>query len=307
MNSGLSRADEAIGSMPSSGALQALKESNAMAVRQTAGGITTASVMKPRQLKGEGGVLARIDLEAAAMEEDVFYTWEVKDKESPTGKSTIIGLSIDGAMMIARNWGNCGVENLDVTETPTGYMMPARFVDFETNFTATRIFHSRKDKSTGGNYGSGRGLEITFAVGQSKATRNVIKACLPAYIQERAIKAAQQNIKSRIEELVKKHSLATVIKSAVEKLKAFEVTEEMILSKYRRSTLGGIDIDDLVQMQCDLRALEKGTETVDALYVMPDKATNTSNDGSRPPSSLDEMAGDAKPTTTDASGRSSLL
>lgn len=282
-----------LSSIPSSGALQSLKEQG-MAVKQEvgAGGIQTMSVIKPRSLAGQGGVIQRIEIEAALMEESVFYSWEVTDKNSPTGKSIIQGLSIDGAMMIARNWGNCAVDALDITETPTSYLMPARFLDMETNFTATRIFISRKDRDTGGRYGDGRKQEIQFAIGQSKAMRNVIKACVPEYIVERAIKAAQQNIRTRIEEMVKKHTLAGVVKAAVEKLAQFEVTEAMILSKYRKSAIGGIDIDDLVGMQCDLRALEKGAETVDALYIVtaPKSGDKTVEDDKRPPSSLDEMA-----------------
>lgn len=157
---------------------------------------TAITVHKPRDMKS---VETRILYEAGQMGSDFVYSWRQNDRESkePDGKTTIEGLSIDGAMILIRNWGNAVAPVSVVDETPSHFLLEATFIDLETGFTLTRLYRQRKAGGPGGRMADDRKEDISFQIGQSKAQRNVIEKAIPSWLRDRAIEAAKAQAAQR--------------------------------------------------------------------------------------------------------------
>lgn len=153
---------------------------------------TAITVTKPRVLKE---VETRVLDEAARMGTDFIYQWRVKTKDKRLdegdGKTTIEGLSIDGAMVLARNWGNCALPVRMDQETETHFLIRADFIDLETGFSFPRLYRQRKSGGPGGNMEKDRAEDMAFQIGQSKAQRNVVDKSIPFWLRDRAIQAAK--------------------------------------------------------------------------------------------------------------------
>lgn len=283
-----------LSNVPSGGALQTLQQSGATVMQSKGGGGTGLSVLKPRVLAGAGSVVDRMLTEAALMEsDDVFYAWEVKDRNAASGKKIVEGLAIGAAMMMARNYGNNATGIDRVEELSSSLVLHARFTDFETNTYTERPFIVNKARVfAGGKYDQQRAVEMADQVGVSKALRNVIKNALPTWMQDQVINQAKNRVRGEVLMLIDKYTLPKVIDAGLKALAAFGITEEQVLSKFGRSAKGGLTIDDIVVIQCDKRALEKGTETPDALYVTAQSEPKGA-DATRTASSLDELSGTA--------------
>jgi len=148
--------------------------------------VTALKVQVPRDLD----LLTKDVLkEAAYMGEDFFYAWEQKDKMSPTGKKLVKGLSIDGAMVLLRNFGNDACPCKIVEDTPTHWTFEATFIDYEKGFAIGRPYRQRKTEKHG-NFDSDRALDIAFQIGVSKAQRNAIDKGIPAWLTRDAMAAA---------------------------------------------------------------------------------------------------------------------
>lgn len=153
---------------------------------------TAIAVHRPRDMKA---VEQRILYEAAQMGEDFIYSWRVKDKHSkdPDGKSAVEGLSIEGAMILVRNWGNVVVPVDLMDEGPTHFIFKAEFIDLETGFTFPRLYRQRKNAAAIGGMDKDRGEDISFQIGQSKCQRNVVDKAIPSWMKNRAIEAAKSS------------------------------------------------------------------------------------------------------------------
>lgn len=160
-----------------------------MSMRQVRTAYSTAiEVQRPRSLDLEqihGCVMREFTLAA----DSAFYSWTVESKK--TGLSLISGPSYEGAMIFARNWRNCAIEVDVVGETGSEWTLKAALIDLETGFTAPRLFRQRKAESHGA-YDTERSLDIAFQIGQSKAIRNSILACMPGYWVEEAVQVAMR-------------------------------------------------------------------------------------------------------------------
>lgn len=167
---------------------------------QTRTGYQTAvHVQVPRDIKKvERDILA----EAAEMGEDFLYAWDVKDKTSKTGKSRIEGISIDGALIMMRNWGNCHCPTDLEKETPSHFLLKSTFIDLEKGFSIPRLYRQRKGQRAGG-MDADRAEDIAFQIGQSKCQRNAIEKGVPAWIQTRALEAAKLAAEKRYENVPK--------------------------------------------------------------------------------------------------------
>jgi hypothetical protein len=155
---------------------------------------TAITVTKPRDLKD---VERRVLAEAEQMGTDFVYAWRVNTKDKKLdegdGKTTIEGLSIDGAMVLARNWGNCATPVRLEQESATHFLIRADFIDLETGFSFPRMYRQRKSGGPGGGIDRDRAEDIAFQIGQSKAQRNVVDKALPFWLRDRAIKAAKNS------------------------------------------------------------------------------------------------------------------
>lgn len=157
-------------------------------VRTAVAYTTAVRVQVPRAL----GRVERATLEEAArMGEDWFYSWQVRDKHSPTGFGTVEGTSVDGAMVLLRNFSNVACPVRVADENVTHWYLEATFIDLESGQTLQRLFRQRKSQGRGDGLEAERQQDIAFQIGQSKAQRNVILKALPAWL----IKAAMEEAK----------------------------------------------------------------------------------------------------------------
>lgn len=142
-------------------------------------------------------VMTAVKREASLAGEDFMYSWTQGKGQD---RSIIEGVSIDGAMILARNFGNC-VPEIEVTEdAPTHWYLLATFIDFETGFTLPRLY--RKSKTgVHGKHDAERKLDIALQIGQSKAQRNVIVKAMPTYLVKAAIEDSKRAAAAAIKDL----------------------------------------------------------------------------------------------------------
>lgn len=199
LNMKQNRSAPADGDGPIDDAIGTLAGARGMVKTQTAYQ-TAITVQKPRDLKK---VEADILFEASQMGEDFIYSWQVNDKNNKeTGKSTVEGVSIDGAMILVRNWGNAVCEPDLVDETPTHYLLKATFIDLEKGFSSPRLYRQRKGERRGG-MDAERAEDIAFQIGQSKAIRNAVCRGIPQWMQDRAVEAAKSEAAKKYSDVPK--------------------------------------------------------------------------------------------------------
>lgn len=207
----------------------------------------------PRDLEA---VKKRCLAEARMLGEDAYYSWTVKDKNSPTGVSLIEGPSIDAAMVLARNWGNCGVPIEVAIDAPKHWILAATFVDLETGFNLTRLFRQRKNQKTG-KMDDDRALDIAFQIGQSKAHRNVIVKAMPSWLMREFFETAQGVEEAKYKD-VGKHTPRAIGAWAKP---PYNVTQEMLEKKVGRKAEAWIP-RDLALLAAIFRAVKEGVTTV---------------------------------------------
>ena len=223
---------------------------------------TAVSVQKPRDL---GQVEQRCMQEAVLAGAVCFYGWGA-------GKDRIEGPSIDCAMIAVRNWGNAVVEMRPVHETPTAYIMEAAFIDLETGFTYTRQFRQSKKWTVYGKMDTYRKDDVRFQIGQSKAQRNVVLKAVPKWLIDKMIEKAKEGVREKLETFIGKQGIEAARKLALDALAKFGVPLERIEQKYDKK-YGAWDVELLVTLKGDIRALSDGVESADALFpeeVEPD-------------------------------------
>jgi len=143
--------------------------------------VTAVAVQKPRSIAR----VAKNVIEEARMAGAGFYfSW-------PQGGKQIEGLSIDGAMCFARNYGNCVID-VDDQENASHYKFKAYFIDLESGFTSPRKFRQRKGQKVSKKMDSERQEDIVYQIGQSKAIRNAILRVMPEWLKAKVIQAAKQ-------------------------------------------------------------------------------------------------------------------
>lgn len=181
---------------------------------------TAIAVQKPRKVEM---VQAAVLKEAAMAGEAFFYSWTTKNKDGSTG--LIEGVSIDGALILVRNWGNCATVVELHEDAPMHWVLSASFIDHETGYTGNRLFRQRKGQSPLNRHDKDRGADIDFQIGQSKAIRNVVLNCMPPYMVDKAMGAAKTAAEAAIGDLP---AAITNVVAAFSKIK---VTEPMLVWK----------------------------------------------------------------------------
>jgi len=164
--------------------------------------VTAQRIAVPRVLNK---VKENVVREAELTGGDFEYRWTVK------GNQVIEGVSVDGAMILLRNFGNCDCDVQIIQDAPNFWILSARFVDYETGFSLRRAFRQRKGEKHG-NFDEDRALDIAFQIGQSKAQRNVIIKSMPVWLVSAAVDAARKGAEAGI---------ADVPKSAAEAVAGF--------------------------------------------------------------------------------------
>lgn len=251
---------------------------------------TAITVQKPRNLNE---VMRRVLDEARLGGEDMYYSWSVRDAKG--NLSVIEGPSINLAMSICRNYGNCVAGILeDVEDHKDSWVFTGTFVDLETGFTFSRKFRQSKRSTVGGRMDDERKDDIRFQIGQSKAIRNTIIAAMPSVFVDKAIREAKAGVTKMLEKLISEHGIAKVQDKAVNVLKRLGVEEDLILERFHVTKRDALTLEHLTTMQGDVKALENGQERPDALY--PPKQEKSGNE-----KTLDQMK-PLKEDTPPASG-----
>ena len=227
------------------------------ALQQVKTAYTTAvAVQKPRSIERvANNVLTESRLAGSAF----YYRWEVKNNK--TGRKSVVqGASIDLAMCIARNFGNCVVD-VEATETATHYMIKGIFVDLETGFTVPRLYRQRKNQDIGGGYGADRAEDMVFQIAQSKAQRNAILKAMPAWLVEKCIEVAREAEVSQI----KPENLVLARAKVLEFFGKYGISLERIEDKIERQ----MDLwtaEDIVDLRAAATALKEGRITANELF-----------------------------------------
>jgi hypothetical protein len=242
---------------PSEAALAALEQSGGM-TRTDLGFQQAVSVHKPRDLQK---VMDKVLFEAMRMGEDFVYAWRQYSKEEKDrnpngdGKVLIEGLSIDGAMILARNWGNCACLPQLVQETQSHYLFQASFIDIESGYTTIRLFRQRKSGVIGGKMDEDRKEDITFQIGQSKAIRNAIDKAIPSWMRDEAIEAAKQNAAKKYDP-PEKH-----LPAVVDYAKGLGVTEAQLVYRVGKPLVGWTPYD-IVIVRAAFKAIARRESSV---------------------------------------------
>jgi len=217
--------------------------------------IGSLDLANPDRLGGE--ILRRSLAEAHLLGEDFFYAWDVNDKG---GKKQVAGISIDGAMMLLRNWGNAATEVEVISADDNSYVFKATFIDLETGATCSRLYRKHRSAPPG-RYDAQRWDDMQFSDGQSRAIRNVVCAALPQWLQNRcldqAFRAAEHGVNPAAER-----------QAVVARAKALGVDQKRLEAKMGK-TVGGLVAADLVSLRAMLRTIEEGHAKALDLFALP--------------------------------------
>jgi hypothetical protein len=165
-----------------------------------------------------------------------------------------------------RRYGNGLVAGEPVQETSEAFYFTHWFVDLETNVAMPRQWREGKRSKVDGNMYEERKMAIRFNRGQSKNMRNVILNSMPEWLVNKAIEEAKVGVRKKIEKFIEEKSLAAAQKYVVDQLARLSVTEAQILAKTMRDKVEGLDVDDIVQLNGDLKAIQSGSENAVNLF-----------------------------------------
>ena len=262
--------------------------------------VTAVSVQKPRDMgKIQEAVLKEADMAGASF----MYGWNVKDKRS--GKTVRIeGPSIDMAMSLVRNYGNC-VLDTSFAETETHFVFDSFLIDLESGTTIKRQFRQRRSQSLSGKMDKDRQEDIVFQIGQSKAGRNVVTRAMPGWLIEKAIEASKDGELKRIDpkQLPKYRQLAVKFFSSHD-------VEAKLIEDALGKPMDKWMAEDIVELKGMMTALKEGRATTEELFPSEggreqkqeektkETAPKTENP---PPSDVNQVAGQAVVTGGQAS------
>ena len=180
---------------PAADALAALGGARGMTQTRTSYQ-TAVTVQVPRNIDA---IRADVIKEATYSRDGFFYAMTFRDKSKDShdehgnfveGKSVVEGCSIDGAMVLFRNWGNVALEPDLADETPAHWLFKVTVVDIEKGTSFPRLYRQRKSEKRG-KFDEDRMLDIAFQIGQSKAIRNAIVNAMPQWLIDEAMEAAK--------------------------------------------------------------------------------------------------------------------
>lgn len=153
--------------------------------------MTAVQVQAPRDKRR---VIKEVEFEAELLGEKAYYSWTAKGKG---GRSLVEGASIDLAMVMLREWGNCAARADLVQETGTHYLFDGIFLDLERGVTVVRQYRQVKSRDMG-KMDKDRAEDIVFQVGQSKAMRNAVLVGVPQWLQDKALRKAKTAAAKRL-------------------------------------------------------------------------------------------------------------
>ena len=225
--------------------------------------VSAMQVLKPRDMESVEKSILR---QAALVGEKAMYGWGA-------GKGRVEGISAPMAMIMFNSFGNMTIVAEPVQETPDAWIFTHYVVDLETGASAPRQWRESKRSKVDGNLDPDRKDAIRFGRGQSKNIRNVIVNHMPFWLRKKVIEEAKKGARDRLTKYIEKNGLAAAQTFAAEQLKRYGVNETQIIEKMGKAEIKGLDVDDLVALVSDLRAIESGEEHVSTLFPSEKSST----------------------------------
>lgn len=206
----------------------------------------------------ERGALA----EARLMGKDFFYNWDIRSRDDDDGKKEVEGMTIDGAMMLFRYWGNSVCQPELVADTDDHYLMRATFIDLQTGSNFARLYKKTRTAAPGGYAkkadGRQRWADMQFSDAQSRAMRNAISDAVPRWLIRKCVAAARA---AAAEGLNPNKERQKIIRRA----KKLDISQLMLEQKLRKP-MDDWDAHDCVSMQALLRAIDDENATVEDIF-----------------------------------------
>lgn len=186
----------------------------------------------------------------------MYYRWTVKAKDGP---KVVEGISIQGAMVLAREWGNCTYQIALAGESKSQWMFEATFIDLEKGAAFPRLYQQNKGRM-GGNYDEQRGMDMVFQRGQSMAIRNAVLAGMPEWLKRRCFDAATGAVKDE-----SGPTLQQSLEKCAQSFRALGVTVEQLEGNLEKRHDDWTS-EDLVTLRGLYRAISDGQITVAAAF-----------------------------------------
>jgi hypothetical protein len=206
--------------------------------------------------RDERQVLNKIRALAAAASGEWFYRFPVKNKRKGT-TDYIEGPSIKMANDLARLYGNCDVDCRAI-DLGSHIQFNARFIDLETGFSLTRPYQQRKGASRMGS-DADRQADIDFAIGASKAIRNVIVNALQTYA-DYALEEAKNALVEKIGGNVNTYRERVIARAAERQIPLNRI--EAVVGRAARDWLA----PDIARVMAMMRAIGDGMATIDESF-----------------------------------------
>jgi hypothetical protein len=155
-----------------------------------------------------------------------------------------------------------------VHETVEAWYYTHHFVDLETMTSKTRQYFQSKREDVGGHIDPIRANQICFNKGQSKAIRNTIIHAMPRTLVLQALQAAKKGVFAKMEAFIKSKGIAAAQNYTVNQLKTIGVDEAAILAKVEKAKITERNLDDLVLLAGDYKAIENGDAHASELFEL---------------------------------------
>lgn len=276
--------------VPFSGETQPVRENllekaftEGRAVQRVQTAYTTAiAVQKPRSISR---ITANVLEEAKLAGASFYYGWAAKRKDG--GVEKIEGPTIDLAMCLARNYGNCALD-VEVDESVSHYIFRGVFIDLESGFTCPRLFRQRKGQKIGMK-DQDRAEDIVFQIGQSKAQRNAIIKAMPEWLIDQAISTAKTSEIAK----VKAESPALARAKVLDFFRRYGIDGERIEGKIGRKA----DLwtaEDIADLRGTATAVKEGRITAEEAFPAldaPDPETPRKGGGDLAPAECPNKPG----------------
>lgn len=233
--------------------------------------IAQMAITRPRN---PAAVLQRCLKELELMDpkraEKLWYNIPYRDDQAEGGKTSVQGINVRAALIMARYWGNCSVSAREVERTEDSVTLEGVFIDFET---MTRIqgirIASRYRKLKGKNQVVRlREDEFTNAIliASSKAKRNAILEGLPDYLKEQFwMKARAIAAGNMAKPEGKKLTPEVIANRVVEAFLPYQVSRQELERKLGHP-LEKCTSDELADLKGILNALEQGEAKVNDVF-----------------------------------------
>lgn len=223
---------------------------------------TAVRVEMPRNMKL---VTEKVLAEASLAGELCLYSWDVRDKGA---KKHIEGLSIQSAMILARNYGNCVVDISHVIDRVDAWEIKAVFIDLEAGTSISRPFRKAKQTPNTAKMRAkdpDRAADIEFQTGISKAERNVTLHAMPIWLRDDMITAAKDGALNRVDAAIEKDGIQKVREMIADALKKFGVSIEKMEDTVDLK-MADWSKHDIFMLRTNLQTLKDGMASVDTVF-----------------------------------------